>query len=323
MFRGVDTPDEAAAAQVREALAASVRGRSFGRLGEIAAWVAACQSETVPAPFERPRAIVVAGNHGVATRGLSAYAPEASAAQVEEIRSGGGPGNSVARAANSSLRLIDAFVTAPCGAIDIEDAMSAEEFDRALTLGVEVADQEVDAGTDLIIPGDVGVGNTTVAAVVFGVLTRTEPVVAVGRGSGISDDVWKVKVAAVRDAMFRCRDFADDTERVLRVASSPDFVFLVALIAQAAVRRTPVLIDSAYGAVAAFVAEKLAPGTKRWLAAGQLSPEPCHTVCVQALGLTPVLALDMSTGQAAGSLLALPVINTAAELVGEELGGRE
>ncbi|WP_165164164.1 nicotinate-nucleotide--dimethylbenzimidazole phosphoribosyltransferase [Corynebacterium qintianiae] len=322
MFAAVDLPDEAAGARAREALGSSVRGRSLGRLREIAAWVASCQGTETPSPFARARAIVVAGNHAVAERGVSAFKPEATAVQVEELRAGGGPAHLVARLANCTLRLVDDFADAPHGAIDVEDAMAAEVFDRAVALGIEVADQEVDAGTDLIIPGDLGVGNTTVAAAVFGTLTYSEPVVAVGRGSGINDEVWKVKVAAVRDAMFRARGFRDNVPQVLRSVSAPDFVTLVALIAQAAVRRTPVLVDGAYVAVAAYVAEKLAPGTKRWLIAGQLSPEPCHAVCVQALDLTPVLALDMSTGQAAGAMLALPVINAAAELAGEELGGR-
>ncbi|EEI17062.1 nicotinate-nucleotide--dimethylbenzimidazole phosphoribosyltransferase [Corynebacterium lipophiloflavum] len=323
MFATVDIPDEAAGARVRERLAASVRGRSLGRLGDIAAWVASVTASSTPEPFDRARAIVIAGNHAVAQRGVSAFMPEATAVQVEEIRAGGGPANTAARIAGCTLRLVDDFADAPHGSIDIEDAMSQEVFDQALALGTQIADNEVDAGTDLIIPGDLGVGNTTVAAAVFGALTGTEPAVAIGRGSGINDEVWKVKVVAVRDAMFRVRGFRDDVPAVLRAISGPDFVTLVALIAQAAVRRTPVLIDGAYVAVAAFVAEKLAPGTKRWLIAGQLSPEPCHAVCVQALELTPVLALDMSTGQAAGALLALPVINGAAELAGEELRSHE
>nr|WP_284523313.1 nicotinate-nucleotide--dimethylbenzimidazole phosphoribosyltransferase [Corynebacterium aquatimens] len=216
---------------------------------------------------------------------------------------------------------MDDYLHTPTGAIDVEPAMSLEACLAALELGKTIADQEIDAGTDLIVPGDVGVGNTTVAAALYGVCTRTEPAQAIGRGSGISDEVWKTKVAAVRDAMFRARGFRDDLERVMAEISGPDFACLVGLIAQSAARRTPVLIDGAYPAVAAYVAERLAPGTKRWLIAGQLSPEPAHLTCVQALGLTPVLALDMVTGQAAGALAALPTMNLAAELVGDLLDG--
>lgn len=320
MFPAVDYPDEAAAARVRAALGESVRGRSMGRLADVAAWIASCQGVTVPSPFTRSRAIIIAGNHAIAERGISAYRPEATAVQVNELRAGGGPAHTAARLANCTLRLVDDFADTPHGAIDIEDAMSPETYEHALALGIEIANQEVDAGADLIVPGDLGVGNTTVSAAIFGTLTRTEPVVAVGRGSGINDETWKVKVAAVRDAMFRARSFANDVPRVLQAISAPDFVAIAALIAQAAVRRTPVLIDGAYVTVAAYVAEKLAPGTRNWLIAGQLSPEPAHAACAQALGLTPVMALDLSTGQGVGALLALPLINSAAELAGEELG---
>ena len=95
--------------------------------------------------------------------------------------------------------------------------------------------------------------------------------------------------------------------------------FLVGLIAQSAVRRTPVLLDGALPTVAAYVAERLAPGTKRWIIAAGLSPEPAHIGCLQALELTPVLALDITAGQATGALAALPQLNMAAEMVGEVL----
>lgn len=321
-FPAVDSPDGTLSRAALATLQRSVAGRSLGRLGAIGAWVAAVQGEALPQPFTRPRAVVVAGNHGIAARGVSAWTADATYAQCEAIAAGGGPVNAAARLAGASVRLVDDFLAAPTGSIDVEPAMNPEVFGDAVALGVSIADQEIDAGTDLLIPGDVGVGNTTVAAAVFGVCTRTEPVKAIGRGSGINDDVWKVKVAAVRDAMFRVRDRRDDIEHVLTEISGPDFACLVGLVAQSAVRRTPVLIDGAYPALAAYIAERLAPGTKRWLIAGQLSPEPAHLICVQALDLTPVLALDMVTGQGAGALAALPTINLAAELVADQLGGR-
>lgn len=318
-FPPVEGPDESLQRSALAALDASVAGRSLGRLGSIGAWVSAVQGENVPHPFTRARAVVVAGAHGVATRGVSAWTEDAARTQAADIAAGGGAAHAAARLAGASVRFVPDYLDAPTRPIDTEPAMSAEECEAAMRNGIDVADQEIDAGTDLLIPGDLAVGNTTVAAALYGVFTRTEPVEAVGRGSGINDHVWKVKTAAVRDAMFRVRGFRDDEHRVIAEIGGPDFAFLVGLIAQAAARRTPVLVDGAYAAVAAYVAERLAPGTKRWLIAGQLSPEPCHLGCVQALGLTPVLALDMTTGQAAGALAALPAINLAAELVAEVL----
>ncbi|WP_175934700.1 nicotinate-nucleotide--dimethylbenzimidazole phosphoribosyltransferase [Corynebacterium sp. Marseille-P4321] len=320
-FPPVQAPAESHARRIADELERTPGGRSLGRLGAVGGWIAAAQHSEIPAPFARARAVVVAGEHGIARHGVSAWKPEATRAQAEQIAAGAGPVHAAARLANASVRLVDEFLDHPTGCIDTEPAMTPEEFEEALALGVQIADSEVDAGADILIPGDVGVGNTTVAAAIHGTFTFTEPVEAIGRGSGINDEVWKTKVAVIRDAMFRVRGRSADTAGVLTDISGPDFACLVGLIAQAAVRKTPLLIDGAYVAQAAYVAERLAPGAKRWCMAGQLSPEPSHVGALQALGLTPVLALDMTTGQAAGALAALPQLNLAAELVGDVLSG--
>lgn len=317
-FPPVQAPDSGRARNVSRLLARTVPGRSLGRLGDIGAWVAGVQGNADPAPFTHPRAVIVAARHGVAERGVSAWEPGATERLVAQLVSGAGPTHIAARASGAAVQVIDEF-TEPTGAIDVAAAMTSEECAAALARGAEVADHAVDSGTDLLIPGNVGVGDTTIAAAVYGTLTRTEPVMAIGRGSGIDDEAWKVKVAAIRDAMFRARSFADDIERVLAEISGPDMAFLVGLIAQSAVRRTPVLLDAALPTVAAYVAERLAPGTKRWCIAAGLSPEPAHVGCLQALELTPILALDITTGQAAGALTALPQLNMAAEMATDAL----
>lgn len=328
-FGPIPSPDASVEARVQSALTQNPRGLSFGRLAGIGAWVAGCQGEAPPASLDTVRVVVFAGDHGIAARGVSAFTPEASAVQAEEIIAGAAPVCTLARNAGATVHLLNvsldrdgAKIRRGSGAIDVEDAMTPEEFDAAAQLGVKAADHEVDSGSDVIVVGDLGVGNTTVAAAVMGTLTFTEPVVAVGRGSGINDEVWKTKVTAVRDAMFRARSFRDDIPAVLRAISSPDFVALVAFIAQCAARRTPMLIDGALTAVAAYTAERIAPGTKEWLIAGQLSPEPCHVVCLQALDLTPVAALDMTTGQGAGGAAALPLVKAAVDLVRDELNAQ-
>lgn len=318
LFPAIEPPDTGRTRNVSRLLARSVSGRALGRLGDLGAQLASVQSGTDPAPFARPRAVIVAAHHGIVERGVSAWDVEATRCLLAQLAAGGGPAHSAARAAGATVRVVDEFAT-PTGAIDVAPAMTATACADAIARGMQVADEEVDSGTDLLIPGNVGVADTTVAAAVYGTLTRTEPVAAIGRGSGIDDEVWKVKVAAIRDAMFRARGFADDVERVLAEISGPDMAFLVGLIAQSAVRRTPVLLDGALPAVAAYAAERLAPGTKRWLIAAGLSPEPAHIGCVQALELTPVLALDITAGQATGALAALPQLNMAAEMVSEVL----
>lgn len=208
-------------------------------------------------------------------------------------------------------------VSRSTGSVDVEDAMTTEQFEEAVALGRRVADQEIDSGADLLIPGDLGVGNTTVSAAVLGAFTRTEPVAVVGPGSGITDELWKIKVEAIRDAMFRVRTLVAEPTEVLRKIGSPDLVALAAFIAQAAARRTPVLLDGAPVTVAAYLAERLVPGTKDWCQAGQLTPEPAHLIALQSLELTPLIALDMNAGQGTGALAALPLVKVAAELLAD------
>ncbi|GAB3692379.1 nicotinate-nucleotide--dimethylbenzimidazole phosphoribosyltransferase [Corynebacterium nasicanis] len=314
------------AASAEAALQAS-ESAGTGRLRDLGAWVAACQGIFPPRPVERCRVIVFAGDHGVAQRGMSLLAPGHSVARAQEIEQGAAVVNVLARATGASVRVVDISldheawgeerVARSSGAVDVEDAMDAEQFARAVEIGRRVADQEIDSGVDLLIPGDLGVGGTTVAAAVLGAFTGTEPVAVVGPGAGTTDELWKIKVEAIRDAMFRVRGLSDDPEEVLRRIGSPDLVALVGFIAQAAARRTPLLIDGAPVAVAAYLAERFSPGVRAWCQAGQLTPEPAHLIALQALELTPLLALDMNAGQGTGALAALPLVQAAAGLLAD------
>ena len=327
-FAPVDSPDADARQRMLEVFAASPRGLSYGRLIGVAGDLAGWQGRVPPAPLQQPRVVIFAGDHGVSARGLSAYAPSASVEQATELQAGGGPAHIFARATGASVRLIDVSldhdawseerVCRSSGAIDVEDAMTEPELERALEVGRRVADQEVDAGADILIPGDLGVGVTTVAAALMGTYSRTEPVAVVGPGSGINDDMWKVKVSVIRDAMFRARNLRAQPVEVLRCIGSPDLAALVGFIGQAASRRTPVLLDGAPVTVAAYIAFRLSKNVRDWLVAGQLSPEPAHLLALQRLELTPLLALEMSTGQGSGALAALPLIIAASELAADE-----
>lgn len=333
-FAEVPAPDALSAARMREVLLSTPRGLSFGRLIDLAALAASWQSRVPPAPMTQARTVIFAGDHGISERGISAYSPSASVEIAEEIQAGGGPVQVLARAAGSSVRLVDVSldheawgderVSRSCPPIDRQDAMSSEDADRAVSIGKKIADQEIDAGADLLIPGDLGVGLTTVAAAVIGTLTSTEPVAVVGPGSGITDEMWKRKVTVLRDAMFRARDLRREPLAIIRTLSSPDFAAMVGFIGQAASRRTPVLLDGAPVTAAAYVADLLAPGAREWFIAGQLSPEPAHVLALRELGLTPLVALNMSTGQGTGALTALPLIAAACELAADETsaGGR-
>jgi nicotinate-nucleotide--dimethylbenzimidazole phosphoribosyltransferase len=203
------------------------------------------------------------------------------------------------------------------GSIDVEDALSADEVKAAVRAGIAIADAEVDGGADLLIPGDLGIGNSTPASVLVAALTGSEPVAVVGRGSGIDDDAWMRKATAVRDALRRARVVLADPLDLLRTTAGADIAAMAGFLAQAAVRRTPVVLDGLVACAAALVAEDLAPGARRWWVAGQRTAEPAHSLALEHLDLGPLLELDVRLGEGTGAVTALPLLMMAARVLAE------
>ncbi len=312
---------------------------ALGRLEEVSVWLAGAQGTCPPRPFQRVRAIVIAGDHGVARSGVSAFPPEVTAQMVANFATGGAAVNVLARTVGASVRVVDVSVdtdepsgpggvdgTAPAGRyrirrgsgrIDIEDALTADEVSRALDIGRTIVDEEVDAGADLLVPGEMGIGNTTASAAIVATLLDREPIDVVGRGTGIDDARWMIKTAAIRDAMRRGRPFAADPPALLRVIGGADLAVLVGLLAQAAVRRTPVVLDGVVICAAALVAEAHAPGSKAWWIAGTRSTEPAQHLTLESLGFDPLLDLGLRLGEGTGALLAVTLLMAAQATLAE------
>ncbi|MCV7191223.1 nicotinate-nucleotide--dimethylbenzimidazole phosphoribosyltransferase [Mycolicibacterium brumae] len=318
----ITAPDAAAAdaARARQSQLTKPAG-ALGRLEELSVWVAGCQGQCPPRQFERARVLVFAADHGVAAAGVSAYPSEVTAQMVANIGAGGAAINALADIAGAGVRVIDVAVDTDAdaphrirrssGNIAVEDALTRDETAAALAAGAALADEEVDSGADLLIAGDMGIGNTTAATVLVAALTKTEPVAVVGRGTGIDDEGWIRKTAAVRDALYRAK--GADPVALLRIAGGADLAAMAGFLAQAAARRTPVLLDGLVVTAAALVAERLAPGARDWWQAGHRSPEPAHTRALTALLLEPILDLGMRLGEGTGATVALPVLRGAVQ----------
>jgi nicotinate-nucleotide--dimethylbenzimidazole phosphoribosyltransferase len=317
--------DVAAAARARQDRLTKPLG-SLGRLEDLSVWVASCQGMCPPRQFQRPRVVVFAGDHGVTSAGVSAYPAEVTAQMVANFDAGGAAINVLAEAAGASVRVVDIAVNAAeplsaaigahkvrrgSGNIAVEDALSAEETAAAIDAGRRIADEEVDSGADLLIAGDMGIGNTTAATTLIAALTNSEPVAVVGRGTGIDDAGWARKTAAIRDALYRARGLSADPVGLLRVCGGADFAAMAGFCAQAAVRRTPVLLDGVVVTAAALVADRLAPGARQWWQAGHRSTEPAHALALQQLDLEPIIDLRMRLGEGTGAAVALPVVRAA------------
>lgn len=325
-FAPVSPPDggAAAAARARQDTLTKPRG-ALGRLEDLSVWVASCQGQCPPRQFQRARIVVFAGDHGVAQSGVSAYPPQVTTQMVANIDRGGAAINALADVAGATVRVADLAVDADTlspqigihkvrrgsGDIAIQDALTEDETARAIAAGQRIADEEVDSGADLLIAGDMGIGNTTAAAVLVAALTNAEPVAVVGFGTGIDDAGWARKTAAVRDALFRARLVLPDPVGLLRCGGGADLAAMAGFCAQAAVRRTPLLLDGMAVTAAALVAERLAPGAWRWWQAGHRSTEPGHDLALAALGLDPILDLRMRLGEGTGATMALPVLRAA------------
>jgi nicotinate-nucleotide--dimethylbenzimidazole phosphoribosyltransferase len=326
MFAPVTPPDtvSAAAARARQDTLTKPRG-ALGRLEDLSVWVSSCQGQCPPTQFERARIVVFAGDHGVARSGVSAYPPEVTAQMVANIAAGGAAINALADIAGATVRVVDLAVDADplsseigahkvrrsSGDIATEDALTEQEARDAIDAGRQIADQEVDGGADLLIAGDMGIGNTTAATVLVAALTGVEPVAAVGYGSGIDDAGWARKTAAVRDALFRAEHVLANPIATLQCCGGADLAGIAGFCAQAAVRRTPVLLDGMVVTAAALIAEQLAPGARLWWQAGHRSTEPAHALALARLGLDPIVDLRMRLGEGSGAAVALPVLRAA------------
>jgi len=328
-FDVVSPPDEAVrqAAEARHDQLTKPRG-ALGRLEELGTWLAACQGECPPHPLRRPRVVVFAGDHGVAGRGVSAYPSEVTAQMVANFQAGGAAINVLAEIAGAGVRVVDISVAVDTtagehkvrrssGSIDVEDALTDDEVEAALAAGRAIADEEVDAGADLLVAGDMGIGNTTPAAVLVAALTGTEPVAVVGRGTGIDDTTWMRKTAAIRDALRRAKPVTADPVALLRTVAGADLAAMAGFLAQAAVRRTPVVLDGVVSGAAALVAEELAPGARAWWVAGHRSTEPAHTLVLAQLDLEPLLELNMRLGEGSGATAAIPLLSMAVRVLAE------
>ncbi|WP_264077569.1 nicotinate-nucleotide--dimethylbenzimidazole phosphoribosyltransferase [Mycolicibacterium houstonense] len=326
-FDPVTQPDAeaAAAARARQNRLTKPPG-SLGRLEELSVWAASCQGACPPQALNRPRVVVFAADHGVTAAGVSAFPSAVTGQMMANFDSGGAAVNVLAEVAGATVRVADIAVDcdAPLspaigahkvrrgsGNIAIEDALSEAEVVAAITAGCRIADEEVDAGADLLIAGDMGIGNTTAATTLVAAVTGTEPVAVVGRGTGIDDLGWMRKASAVRDALYRARGVTRDPVGLLRVSGGADLAAIAGFCAQAAVRRTPVLLDGMVVTAAALVAEELAPGAKAWWQAGHRSPEPAHDLALSHLGLTPIVDLGMRLGEGTGAVVALPIVRAA------------
>ena len=298
---------------------------ALGRLEELAAWVAACQGVCPPRPLTDVRVVVFAGDHGVAASGVSAYPAEVTPAMVHGILAGGAGVNALARAVGASVTVYDfgvrvlegvpeevqRFRIGPARPIHLEDALTESELAAALDAGDTIAAEAIAEGAQLLIAGDLGIGNTTPSAALLAASLDLRGADVAGRGTGIDDKKLAGKVAVIDQALDRIGDRARDPRQRLAALGSADIAAAVGFISGAVRRGVPVVVDGLIASVEALLADELYPGSRAWMVAGHRSTEPGCELAQTHLGLTPILDLQMRLGEGSGAVLSVGVLKAA------------
>lgn len=328
VLEAIDRPAESVQAAARELRAS--RRWSRGRLDDLADWLAGVQGSSPTRPLDRVRMLVVAGDHGVAGEGVSDRPAGTTAALVRATVDGSSPVARLAGALGVGVRVVamsvdDELADLPApvsehavrrgsGQVQREPALTRAEVEAALLAGFTLADEEADAGTDLLVVADVGRGAGVPAAALVGLLTRNDASSVTSRGTTIDDALWMRRCAAVRDTMRRGRPEMGDYVDLLATVGGADLAATTGVLLQSAARRTPVLLDGIVTAAAALVAQRLAYRATDWWVASHRSPEPAHDLALDRLALTPLLDLGIRQEDGTGALLAVPVLRAAAAL---------
>ncbi|WP_410720312.1 nicotinate-nucleotide--dimethylbenzimidazole phosphoribosyltransferase [Brevibacillus sp. SIMBA_076] len=303
---------------------------SLGRLEELAIELAGMTGQAFPV-VTPPGILVFAADHGVAVEGVSAYPQEVTAQMVLNMVHGGAGINVFARQIGALQKIVDVGVLAPVEAHGVyskriraasgnflrEAAMSAEEAERSLAVGIEMAEAIISEGAKVLIVGEVGIGNTTASSAVLAALTGADPQEIVGRGTGLDDAGWQRKKAVVREALALHKPDADRPLDVLAKVGGLEIGAMAGAILGAASRRVPVLLDGFIATVAALLAVKIDAGVSDYLIAGHRSQEPGHAFVLQALGKKPLLDLHLRLGEGSGAAVAFPIVEAATRMIKE------
>lgn len=330
----VPAPDAAARAAAQSRLDGLVKPLgSLGRLEEIATWLSAAHGTVPPRPIDNVRVVVFAGDHGVTRAEVSAYPREITAAMVRVFLAGVSGVNVLAKQVGAHVRVVDIAVDADLddvppevlahkvrrgsGSIDEVDALAPGEARRAFDAGCAIADTEIDAGADLLIPGDMGIGNTTVAAAVVAASLGLPADDVVGTGTGVDETGRLRKVAVVEAALRRAGERVSDPFDLLTALGSACAAATAGFLVRAAVRGVPVLLDGVFSGAAALVAAEIAPEAPGWWLAGHRSTEPSQAYALKALGLEPILDFGLRLGEGSGAVQAVPTLRAARAILAE------
>ncbi|WP_106203919.1 nicotinate-nucleotide--dimethylbenzimidazole phosphoribosyltransferase [Aliiruegeria haliotis] len=279
---------------------------ALGRLEELAIWYAGWRGDARP-KLEKPQTIVFAGNHGVAAKGVSAFPIEVTVQMVANFHNDGAAINQLSKAFGADMSVVALDLDRPTADFTESPAMSEADFVAAMVAGWEAVSPEA----DLLVVGEMGIGNTTSAAAIAAGLYGGGAAGWVGRGSGVNDEALARKRAVVDEGLSVHADALGDPLEVLRRLGGREIAAMSGAILAARHHRIPVILDGFICTAAAAVLEAVTPGALDHTVAGHVSAEGAHSAMLQKLGKEPLLSLGLRLGEGSGGALAIGVLKGA------------
>ena len=304
---------------------------ALGRLEDIACWFAARQKRAVPKKLVTAITIF-AGDHGVVAEGVSAFPSVVTGEMVKNFARGGAAINVLARNIDARLTVVDAGVASDLSAIRgivhcnlrrgtanlvQGPAMTRNEAERAIALGRVQARADIAHGANLLIAGEMGIGNTTASACLICAFTGAAAEAVVGSGTGVDDAGRARKIDAVRRGLARAGDVSQDALSALAEVGGLEIAAMTGYYLEAAEAGVPALLDGFISTAAALAAQAFVPSVTDWLLASHLSLENGHRIALEKLGLSPLIDLQMRLGEGSGAALVVTLLQAALKLHAE------
>ena len=279
---------------------------ALGRLENLAIWYAGWRGEAAP-KIDAPQVVVFAGNHGVAKLGVSAFPAEVTEQMVLNFQRGGAAINQLCQTFGAELDVIALELENPTADFTAGAAMSETEVVAALVVGWEA----VNPDADLLVTGEMGIGNTTSAAAICHALFDGEAEDWVGRGTGVDDAGLLLKAQVVREGLAANPEAAKNGLQALRCLGGREVAAMAGAVAAARFYGIPVVIDGFICTAAVACLAVVCEGALDHAVAGHQSQESAHTTALQALGKEPILSLNLRLGEGSGGALAIGIMKAA------------
>ncbi len=303
-------------------------GDNLGTLEEVVAHVAGIMAAEPPQKL-KSALMLMCGDHGIAKYGVSAFPQEVTHQMVVGYDRGTAGATVLARHAKADVFVIDngtAFDLSdiPCvinkkvalGTNDFTQgpAMTREQAEQAVQNGIDMANEVIDKGYNMLYLGEMGIANTTSTAAIAAGFLGLDPVDTVGRGSGINDERMAIKRRVVADGLAKNQPKVGDGWDVLCKVGGYDHAGLAGVIIGGAMRRVPTMVDGVNATAAALLAYGIAPECRDYMLCSHLSSDLSAKKMLEVLQLTPIVDAGMRLGEGTGASLAIVVLQAALDV---------